>query len=93
MTGLIASEFSCRGRGVDDIIGVGVRVGVRVNVGVALGSVEVIVGRFEAVAVGTVAVGNGPRRALAVEASAVFVLLTSLWLSALPRIGLPSTMA
>jgi hypothetical protein len=93
ITGLDSSEFESRVRGVEDRIGVGVVVGVRVNVGVAVGNVEVIVGRFDAVAVGTVAVGNGPRRALAVIANAVFVLLTLLSLSALPRIGLPNTMA
>jgi hypothetical protein len=80
-------------RGMKVITGVRVGVNVRVTVGVAEGNVEVIVGRSEAVAVGTVDVGNGPSKALAVIASAVLVLFALLWLSALPRIGLAITMA
>jgi hypothetical protein len=54
---------------------VDVGVSVRVTVGVAVGIVEVIVGRSEGVGVGAVEVGNGPRSAPAVSARAVFVLL------------------
>lgn len=61
------------GRGVEDTISVRVGVGVRVRVGVALGSTGVVVGVFEAVAVGAVDVGNGPMSAPAVAARAVFV--------------------
>jgi hypothetical protein len=53
---------------------VGVWEGVRVAVGVAVGIVDVIVGVSEAVAVGAVEVGKGPRSDPAVSARAVFVL-------------------
>lgn len=54
---------------------VGVIEGVRVAEGVAVGMVGVIVGRSDAVLVGTVEVGNGPSRASEVSAKAVLVLL------------------
>ena len=61
-------------RGVNVGIKVGVLVGVRVAVGVAVGIVDVMVGVSEAVGVGTVEVGKGPRSDRAVRATAVFVL-------------------
>jgi hypothetical protein len=79
-------------RGTKVVIGVRVGVNVRVTVGVAEGSVDVIVGRSEAVTVGTVDVGNGPSSTPAVMARAVLVLFALRWLSALPRIGLANTM-
>lgn len=91
--GFSSLEFESLVRGVGDMIGVGVFVGVRVTVAVGVGNVEVIVGICEAVAVGTVAVGNGPSSAPAVIAMAVFVLLALFSLSALPRMGFPKTMA
>jgi len=80
-------------RGTKVVTGVRVGVNVRVTVGVAEGNVDVTVGRSEAVAVGTVAVGNGSKRDPAVMARAVLVLFALRWLSALPRIGLAITMA
>ena len=50
-----------------------VGVGVRVTEGVAVGIVEVAVGRSDGVGVGTVDVGKGPSSSAAVRASAVFV--------------------
>ena len=55
----------------------GVAVGVRVRVGVRVG-VQVGLGMAEAVALGAVALGKGPSRALDVSASAVRVLLACL---------------
>jgi hypothetical protein len=63
-------------RGVKVGINVLVGLGVRVTVGVAVGSVGVSVGVSEGVTVGAVEVGNGPSRASAVNAMAVFVLFT-----------------
>jgi hypothetical protein len=67
----------CWVRGVK--VGIKVRVGVsvRVMVGVAVGMVGVKVGVSEAVGVGAVEVGKGPRSESAVSARAVFVLLAS----------------
>ena len=61
-------------RGVKVGINVLVGLGVRVTVGVAVGSVGVSVGVSEGVEVGAVEVGNGPSKAFAVNARAVFVL-------------------
>jgi hypothetical protein len=63
-----------RVRGVEVGSMVGVSEGVIVDEGVAVGIVGVMVGRSDAVAVGTVDVGNGPSRASDVNARAVLVL-------------------
>ena len=70
----VVVECAMTVRGVNVGIKVGVREGVRVAVGVAVGIVDVIVGVSEAVAVGAVEVGKGPRSNPAVRARAVFVL-------------------
>ena len=63
-------------RGVNVGIRVLVGLGVRVTVGVAVGMVGVSVGVSEAVDVGTVEVGKGPKSDSAVRARAVLVLST-----------------
>jgi hypothetical protein len=67
-----------------------VGVGVRVTEGVAVGIVEVTVGRSDGVGVGTVEVGKGPSSSAAVRASAVFV--RAAWLEPPPftRQGFPN---
>ena len=74
-TGLVPLGRGCWVRGVK--VGINVRVGVsvRVTVGVVVGMVGVSVGVSEAVAVGAVDVGKGPRSESDVSARAVFVLL------------------
>jgi hypothetical protein len=76
-TVLVPLGRACWVRGVK--VGIKVRVGVsvRVTVGVAVGMVGVKVGVSEAVGVGAVEVGKGPRSESAVSARAVFVLLAS----------------
>jgi len=75
------SSFGLFGRNVALRKGVGVLEGRGVVVCVG---VKVLVGVFEAVAVGAVAVGNGPRSALSVIARAVLVLFALF--SASPRL-------
>jgi hypothetical protein len=75
--GLVPLGRGCCVRGVK--VGMKVRVGVsvRVTVGVAVGMVGVKVGVSEAVGVGAVEVGKGPKSESAVSAKAVFVLFAS----------------
>jgi hypothetical protein len=71
----VGKRLGTRVREVAVEMNVEVGEGVRVTEGVAVGIVEVMVGMSEAVTVGAVDVGNGPRRASEVKARAVFVLL------------------
>jgi hypothetical protein len=71
----VGKRLGTRVREVAVGINVPVGEGVRVTEGVAVGIVEVMVGMSEAVTVGAVDVGNGPRRASDVNARAVLVLL------------------
>jgi hypothetical protein len=86
----VGSGSDSRTRGVALRNNVTVGVAVRLAVGVAVGRVDVTVGTWEGVRVGTVAVGKGPSSTSAVWAIAVFVRAAPLELSPSTRHGFPN---